>query len=133
MRAALALFGLIALPGAVLAGDGAIEINQSGITSFPYEISQPGHYVLTSDLDVSTPGPPGLRVDTDNVSIDLNGFSVFFSSAGGSAADGIAAGSRVEIAVRNGSVRGFTGNCISVGNRSRGRLLCPMASRLLQH
>jgi hypothetical protein len=95
---ATVLGSLLALvvAGPVHAVDGVIEINQArakvgGVTPgdtplFPVTISQPGSYRLTGNLDVTdaTARPNGMapqdataiEVTADNVSIDLNGFTI---------------------------------------------------------
>jgi len=97
-----------------LAVDGVIEINQpkalaGSITAgdnpgFPVFITQPGSYRLTSDLD-----PPddvdGINIMSPNVTLDLNGFSIFGGGEMGSS-DGIVF-SDANIEIRNGTVRGF--------------------------
>lgn len=104
---------LLVCPAPGRAVDGAREISQAGVSSFPFVISQSGHYVLTSDLRVSSFGTSAIRIDVNDVSIDLNGFTVYFAFTTGSAADGIDASTRNRVTIRNGTVRGFLGNCIS--------------------
>jgi len=72
------VIGILFLPGALLAGDGRIEINEATVLAsggYPYVISSRGSYVLTGDLN-----PPadviGIQVDADDVNIDLNGFAI---------------------------------------------------------
>ncbi len=110
------VLGVVALmhSGPALAVDGVIEINQArvgvgGITvgdspGFPVTIDTAGSYRLTSDLTVPA-GGTGFFVLAENVTIDLNGFTVFGN--GGAIADGFAIlASNAE--VRNGTVRGFS-------------------------
>nr|MCU0968923.1 hypothetical protein [Rubrivivax sp.] len=52
-----------ALAGGVTPGDSA---------GYPVTITQPGHYVLTSNLTVPL-GMGGIVVDAPNVTLDLNG------------------------------------------------------------
>ncbi len=61
---------------AALAGDGRIEISQADMASPPYEITNSGSYVLTEDLLVTNTGVYGIDVQVDNVTIDLNGFTL---------------------------------------------------------
>lgn len=97
---------------------------------FPHVVSLPGSYVLTSDLRVTDPTVDGITVDANNVSIDLNGFSiqgpvqcsgsgnsvVCAPSGAGSDGSGIRAlGSSRFVAVRNGFVSGFGGGGIGLG------------------
>lgn len=113
-RLALAFFLLShGLNSPVLAADGAIEISQAGLSSLPYVISQPGRYVLTSDLRIASFGTTAIRIDVDDVTLDLNGFSVYFAFSGGPVATGIDASNRNRVTVMNGTVRGFTGSCVS--------------------
>ena len=88
----LILFFGACLPA--LAADGVVEINQAkalagGVTAgdtagFPVTLFANGSYVLTSDLDLATPGAApnthAIVVNAGNVTIDLNGFSIFGST-----------------------------------------------------
>lgn len=78
---------LLAAPA--LASDGVREINQAcalvGCFSgdpagFPVEITAPGSYRLTGNLDVSVAAIPAdttaVRVESDDVSVDLGGFTI---------------------------------------------------------
>ena len=106
---------LLASATAAIAVDGVIEINQSsalagGVSSgdqqgFPVTLSDPGSYRLTSGL-TATAGFGGIVVTADNVTLDLNGFSVI-SPGGGNFSDGISLGSRQNVEIRNGTIRGF--------------------------
>jgi hypothetical protein len=113
-------------PALALAGDGRIEINQAEILAtggFPYTISQPGNYVLTSDLNVPA-GSDGLQFLGNDFALDLNGFRIdgnatcLPSNCVAGTARGVyhfpsvALGRR--ISVRNGTIQGFTGNCLSL-------------------
>lgn len=100
----------------VFAADGAIEINEACVADgcfagdnpgFPVEAVKPGKYILTSNLRVS--GTERAISTGSDVSIDLNGFTVFgpgSCSAGGGNA-GIRAGERNVI--KNGKINGFCG------------------------
>jgi hypothetical protein len=80
----LGLFTLSALPG--LAADGVLEIGQTcavqtgchagDAPGFPVTIDQPGSFVLTSDLRVADANLDALQIQSDDVSIDLNGFTI---------------------------------------------------------
>ena len=99
---------------AALAVDGVIEINQTRALAgdvtpgdfggFPVWITQPGSYRLTGDL-IPPPGIDGINIQSDNVTLDLNGFGVFGSGEVG-ANDGIIF-TDPNVEIRNGSVRGF--------------------------
>src|SRR4051794_34078108 len=45
-------------------------------SGFPVTISQPGSYKLTSNLTVASPTSNGIVIQADNVTLDLNGFSI---------------------------------------------------------
>jgi hypothetical protein len=113
--ASVALAGLILVAQPTYAVDGVVLIDQAaalagGVTAtdgpgFPVVISEPGSYRLSSDL-LAPAGPSGtaIWIESDNVTLDLNGFSVI----GGAYpyTDGIFIfGANVE--VRNGTVRDF--------------------------
>lgn len=128
------------LPGLSRAVDGVLEIHQAcaltggcfagDSAGFPVSINAAGSYRLTSNLTVSAAGVQGIRLFVDDVSIDLNGFTIqgpVVCSGLGSAiscspagvAPGINGQSRDRILVRNGRVRGFGSTGIDVGQRSR--------------
>jgi len=102
----------------VWAGDGVIEINQAkaqagGVTAgdtpgFPVRIGAAGSYRLTGNLDVPA-DTDGIVLISDNVRLDLGGFTI--ASAGGVSlsARGVEGPNRKNIAVRNGIIRDFPG------------------------
>ncbi len=96
--------------------DGAIEIAQAGAGSFPIVISKSGRHVLTSNLQVTNFGTSAIRIDVDDVTLDLNGFEVEFVFSGGPVADGIAASGRKDVRILGGTIRGFAGNCLRSGD-----------------
>ena len=106
--------GMLLVPPA-LAVDGVIEINQAraaagGVTSgdiggFPVSLNVRGSYRLTGDL-LAAAGFEAIVVGADDVTIDLNGFTI--SSAGGAVTDGIGVGLQKNVEIRNGTVRGFS-------------------------
>ncbi|MDJ0785923.1 MAG: hypothetical protein QNK05_03905 [Myxococcota bacterium] len=122
--ALLPLILLLSLP--VKAVDGAIEINQAKVDAeggFPFGVSTPGRYVLTSDLVVPA-STDGIRLLVDDVHLDLNGFQIRGpescapAACGGGGSAGVSAplvllgGDRT--VVENGTVRGFGGSCLSL-------------------
>jgi parallel beta-helix repeat protein len=69
------------------------------ISALPFTITNPGTYYLTTNLT----GISGILVNTNDVTIDLNGFTLT-----GGTGDGIVAGtSRTNLAVFNGTVRNW--------------------------
>jgi hypothetical protein len=134
---------LFAVPLAVCAAGGAFEINQDCVAvgcfagdapGYPVTITQPGNYVLTSDL--APPGNSGtnaIEVSVAPVDIDLNGHTI---DGGGSCAgtpaaicngyagyNGIAMTYNVVgylgyFHVHNGRVRGFSGAGVQLVNAS---------------
>jgi hypothetical protein len=113
----MALAGALAMTaaGPALAVDGVIEINQSralagsvtagDFAGFPVQLNSPGSYRLTSNLNVSA-NYDGIQVNADDVTLDLNGFTI--TGGGGLSADGISIASHKNVELRNGTVRGFT-------------------------
>jgi hypothetical protein len=81
---ASAVFALTMVAGLpAQAVDGVVEINQAKILSsggFPYNITQPGSYRLTSNIDVSGQPTPqnvtAITINAHNVTLDLNGFTI---------------------------------------------------------
>jgi hypothetical protein len=85
-RCTLLLGWLLCAPLAAAAVDGVIEINQAaalagGVTpgdapGFPVSLNAPGSYRLTAGLVVPDGATTGIRIDSSEVAIDLNGFSI---------------------------------------------------------
>jgi hypothetical protein len=115
------LLGFGSLAAAVLAlspafaVDGVIEINHAralagNITpgdgpGYPIFLNSSGSYRLTSDLNAAVSND-GIVITADNVTLDLNGFTLY--GGGGLIADGISIAQRKNIEIKNGTVRGFT-------------------------
>jgi hypothetical protein len=111
------LAGLVAMmaarPG--LAVDGVIEINQSralagavtagDFAGYPIDLNVSGSYRLTSNLNAPV-NSGGIQVNADDVTIDLNGFTL--TGGGGLIADGISIAGHKNVELRNGTIRGFT-------------------------
>lgn len=79
----LACLFLIALP--VRAVDGVLEIHQACVAGgcfpgddpgFPVEITEPGSYRLTGNLQVPDEDTTGIEITVESVTIDLNGFTI---------------------------------------------------------
>jgi len=115
-RAALVAGIVCLLPPAALA--------QTVITQkdLPLTIRKSGSYVLGGSLKVTDPAVTAISVAADNVTIDLNGFTIE-GPPGGPSSHGAAilntrAGGNSNVVVRNGTVRGFfmaEAACIHLG------------------
>lgn len=116
-------------PGAqVMAENGRIEINQSSIDGaggFPYTISAPGSYVLTSNLLNPSKDINALVIAAAKVQLDLNGFRIKGPITCTPTCSDSGSGSHIvvqaaDVVIRNGTVRG-AGNAgiaaIPVGER----------------
>jgi parallel beta-helix repeat protein/putative cofactor-binding repeat protein len=82
--------------------DAAQDEVRTPISSLPAVITQPGSYYLTGNLDGSA---GGMNISTDDVSLDMMGFTI---DGGGTIGDyGIYFGTRNNITIRNGTIKGF--------------------------
>ena len=79
------------------------SVNTPGDNTAVFVISQPGSYCLGSNT-VGESGKNGIRIDADNVTLDLAGFAVL--GVGGSL-NGILINNHLHIAIRNGSISGW--------------------------
>lgn len=122
---------LTLLPAAaVFAVDGVIDLNQARATAggvtpgdgpgLPITISRPGSYRLTGNLSTGSPDATFIDITADDVSLDLNGFSLgcvarppATDCASGSG-DGVrASGNNVH--VMHGSIRDMGSDGVTVG------------------
>lgn len=107
--------------------DGVVLINQATVMAaggFPYVINQPGSYKLSGNLVVAV-NVDGIEISADNVSIDLNGFTISgpVTCTGSGTTISCTAGSGVGInqrsgknaSVRNGAITGFWQGMASSG------------------
>jgi hypothetical protein len=75
----IAALAMALLPACAFAVDGVVLINQSTVMSaggFPYTITQPGSYRLSGNLTVADANTNAIDIFANNVTIDLNGFSI---------------------------------------------------------
>jgi hypothetical protein len=83
-------------------------LNQKDV---PIRIKKSGSYVLGSNLKVTDPTVTAIRVAANDVTIDLNGFTIEGPPAGptshGAAILNVAGG-EANVVVKNGTVRGFS-------------------------
>jgi hypothetical protein len=78
------------------------------ITTVPAVIDVPGLYCLVSDLASSSPIADAIRIEANNVVLDLKGHRLGGLSAGpATQATGIYVFQRQNVTIRNGTVRGF--------------------------
>ena len=93
------------------------------ISSVPFTISQSGSYYLTGDLEAAYCGDHGIRIDANNVTIDLCGFSLYeptFSCT----YDGITVlNFHDNITICNGTIRGFGQDGVDLSNAKNCRLI----------
>jgi len=134
------LIGFLLLSaGSVMAGDGKFEINQLCVTfgcfegdtpGFPVQITQPGSYVLTSNLNVNSINITAITTSSSRVTVDLNGFSIEGPGCGGGSCpgtgDGINLNFSLQGTVKNGTITGMgrnglncAGSCIVENVHSR--------------
>lgn len=90
------------------------------IKALPYNITEPGFYFITKNLDCSA-GIPGIAVKSSNVTLDLMGFTISgptFILIGTAWASGIEISADSQnTTIRNGTITGFYGHGItSVSN-----------------
>jgi hypothetical protein len=112
--AAFALAGLILVTPPTYAVDGVVLIDQAAVLAgidaadgpgFPVTITEPGSYRLSSNLVLPAGSfAAGVSIETSDVSLDLNGFSIIGAST--PSTDGIFIFG-VNVEVRNGTVRDF--------------------------
>ena len=138
-RFALSL-ALTLLAAPALATDGVLEINQTcaentgcfagDTASFPVTLSTPGSYRLTSNLSNGDENLRTIEVTADNVTIDLNGFSVLgpvtctgvgpgISCSPQGSGQGIYAAATFRTTVLNGTVRGAGNDGLHLGDNCR--------------
>jgi len=87
------------------------------IAALPTVITQQGIYCLKKDLSMSATSGSAIAINTNNVTIEMNGYKLGGLAAGNNTqAYGIHADGRQNITIRNGTVRGFLQNIRLVGN-----------------
>jgi hypothetical protein len=144
MAAALGLWLVMVGPAA---GQGRLEINQQralagGLTpgdapGFPVSITQPGSYVLTSNLDLVFASDPrntnAIVIAASFVTLDLGGFTIHATNQCNGSQDGCAwssgasaievgAGAARGVVIHSGSIRGVGGSGIRLGDTVGARI-----------
>ena len=96
-------------PGPTMKSLDQIEA-RTPISSAPFTITQPGSYYLTTNVTVSSGN--AISINVNNVTLDLNGFTISSTAAVASSDIGIClSGSLTNIAIRNGHIiSGVTNN-----------------------
>lgn len=127
MRAVkLAVSLLVAIAPVAIPPARAETINCTPIGALPAVITVQGVYCLKGDLATSMPSGHAIEIQTNNVTLDMNGFKLGGLAAGlGTNAMGIYALDRQNITIRNGTVRGFNQGIVleSTGGASQGHLV----------
>jgi hypothetical protein len=119
----LAMVAAVLLSAAPVSADGEFYVIAGGgaavgtkISNLPYTINNPGFYYLTGNLSYSGTSN-GITVASDDVTIDLMGFSLI--GPGGNNGCGInlfdGTNSHNNVEVRNGTLRGWSSG-VSTGN-----------------
>ena len=126
VRILFTALSLITFSSAVMAVDGVIEINQvkaiaGGVTDidepgFPVRIGNGGSFRLTSDLTVADENTRAVDLESNHITLDLNGFSIIgpnTCTGSGSSLTCTTAGTETlvrvagqNITIRNGTIRG---------------------------
>jgi hypothetical protein len=125
-KSVFALLAVLLAPACMFAADGQILINQSTVMTaggFPYTITQAGSYKLSGNLIVPNGNVSAIMIAHDDVTLDLNGFSIVgpvdcsvtsnpCANSGNQMGHGIVAGTDLpaqgyfNITVRNGIISG---------------------------
>lgn len=78
------------------------------ITSLPYTINQSGTYRLQDDLVLEGNSDSAIRINSDDVKLDLSGHSVRSGTGASATAIGVLAMNRKRVTVENGAIVGFS-------------------------
>jgi hypothetical protein len=96
-----------------------IEVNSlPGDGTAVFVINQPGSYCLGSNV-VGVAGKNGIKIDADNVTLDLAGFAVL---GAGNSLNGIVINNHFHIVVRNGSISGWGSHGLDGTNGALSRI-----------
>jgi hypothetical protein len=97
---------LIGIPAA-RAMDGQIKIGRPADgESYPIVINHAGSYVLTDNLVVGDPDVDAIRIEVNDVTLDLNGHTIYGPTSAG-LGKGIYVYNQYGVTIRNGRVWGF--------------------------
>jgi hypothetical protein len=96
-----------------------IEVNSlPGDGTAVFVINQPGSYCLGSNV-VGVAGKNGIRIDADNVTLDLAGFAVL---GVGNSLNGVVINGHFHILIRNGSISGWSNHGLEGTNGGLARI-----------
>ena len=90
------------------------------ITFLSYFISEPGSYYVVSNLTAAGGPNDGIVIAANDVSLDLNGFTLDGGGTGGSGVH-VGFGNHTNVLVRNGTIRGWAGDGVDAANTSNSR------------
>lgn len=91
----------------------AQAIGEAASIRSQFTISQPGSYVLATNIKNKSANADSVKVTASNVTIDLQGFSITSATTTGAA---INAAGQSNVVIRNGIIMGFGGAAIITGN-----------------
>src|SRR4030095_8721648 len=94
------------------------DVNTPGDATAVFVISEPGSYCLGNNVN-GVADKNGIRIDADNVTLDLAGFGVL--GVGGSL-NGILINAHLHITIRNGSISGWGGSGLEGSTSGLARL-----------
>lgn len=83
------------------------KLSVQPIDRLPVRLTKSGSYCLTDDMEYSKGSGLAISVESNDVTIDLNGYTLTGSGGSASTAKGIHAGKRKNITIKNGRISGF--------------------------
>lgn len=117
--ASLAFVAVLGVARPTLADNGRRELSKhkASTNGGPlFTINQPGSYVLTSDLTIGSNGGFGILVNASEVTIDLNGFTIYGPQSQTVSSIGIDLGSSsFNNVVKNGTIRSCSASITTNG------------------
>ena len=119
------VFALVSLVVVLISSPARAETTQcTPITTIPITITVQGIYCFSGNLAGNMASGNAITIDTNNVTIDFNGFKLGNLAAGPSTfAKGIYADNKKNITLRNGTIRGFHYGIRLLGSTASGHLV----------
>ncbi|PTY07663.1 hypothetical protein DB347_05380 [Opitutaceae bacterium EW11] len=121
MKEFLFVLALAALPAAASFAASGTAI-PGGNQAAPFVISKPGAYYLAADRVMTDPSKNAIEVAASDVTLDLNGYTLRFSSDEGTGL-AISAGTIYNLEIRNGSIAYLPSTAISVWSGENVRII----------